>query len=111
MKPSSIAPRLLALAIAIAQCLCTVAHAQEAPATPPKPVDLDRIEVRGQAQDDRRAKLEHIMREVDGPLITVTKKTSITKVPNLPAVVDNSLRNLFAQTPGRDYSEGVSADE
>jgi len=110
MQPSRHAPRLLALAIA--QCLCAAVQAQEPPAptqvATQQPTQLDRVEVIGQAQDDRRAKLEHIMREVDGPLITVTKKTSITKVQNLPAVVDNSLRNLFAQTPGLQLSEQQS---
>lgn len=52
-----------------------------------------------------RPKLDFIMREVDGPLITVTKKTSITKTDRIPTVVDNNLRNLFAQTPGLFYSE------
>jgi Fe(3+) dicitrate transport protein len=56
-------------------------------------------------QDDWRPKLEHIMKEVDGPLITVTKKTSITKLDNIPTVIDNNLRDLFAQTPGLYVSE------
>src|SRR6476661_7098627 len=108
MQPFRHATRLLALAIA--QCLSPAVQAQEPPAVPPPaaPVELDRVQVIGQAQDDRRAKLEHIMREVDGPRVTVTKKTSITKVQNLPAVVDNSLRNLFAQTPGLQLSEQQS---
>ena len=45
------------------------------------------------------------MREVDGPYITVTKKTSITKVENMPTVIDNNLRSLFSQTPGLYLSE------
>src|SRR6476659_789268 len=103
MKPSPYRPCLLAFAVA--QCLCATAHAQDATTSAPTPVDLERVEVQGKVQDDHRGKLLHIMREVDGPLITVTKKTSITKVETLPAVVDNSLRNLFAQTPGLQLSE------
>ncbi len=45
------------------------------------------------------------MKEVDGPLITVTKKTTITKLDDIPTVVDNNLRDLFAQTPGLFVSE------
>ena len=56
-------------------------------------------------QDDMRPKLEHIMKEVDGPLITVTKKTSITKLDNIPTVIDNNLRDLFSHTPGLFISE------
>ena len=48
------------------------------------------------------------MKEVDGPLITVTKKTSITKLDNMPTIVDNNLREVFAQTPGLYYSEQQS---
>ncbi|GMV31268.1 MAG: hypothetical protein AMXMBFR59_33930 [Rhodanobacteraceae bacterium] len=52
-----------------------------------------------------RAKLDYLMPEVDGPLITVTKKTSITKLDRLPTIVDNNLRAVFAQTPGLLVSE------
>jgi len=62
-------------------------------------------------QDDTRPKLQHIMKEVDGPLITVTKKTSITKLDNIPTVVDNNLRDLFAQTPGLYLSEQQTASQ
>jgi Fe(3+) dicitrate transport protein len=62
-------------------------------------------------QDDTRPKLQHIMKEVDGPLITVTKKTSITKLDNVPTVVDNNLRELFAQTPGLYLSEQQTASQ
>src|SRR5215831_9834571 len=61
--------------------------------------------------DDTRPKLQHIMKEVDGPLITVTKKTSITKLDNIPTVVDNNLRDLFAQTPGLYLSEQQTASQ
>ena len=66
-------------------------------------VELQKINVRETAP--WRAKLDYIMREVDGPYITVTKKTSITKVENMPTVIDNNLRSLFSQTPGLYLSE------
>ncbi len=99
-----------ALALAIAQCFAMSAHAQQASQPDQSaPNVLPKVEVREHgAQDDIRPKLQHIMREVDGALITVTKKTSITKVDNIPTVVDNNLRDLFAQTPGLYYSEQQS---
>ena len=104
MKTIAIAPCLLVLAIA--ECLAAPVFAQDAPqSTDSKPVNLPKVEVKDHQQDDTRPKLQHIMREVDGAQITVTKKTTITKVENIPTVVNNDLRNLFAQTPGLFYSE------
>ncbi len=103
-----------ALAFAIAAILCPGARAADAAAqdqpsgNDQESTTLQRVEVRGRNQDDTRPKLQHIMKEVDGPLITVTKKTSITKIDNIPTVVDNNLRDLFAQTPGLYYSEQQS---
>jgi Fe(3+) dicitrate transport protein len=78
-------------------------RAQDAP---PPSQTLEQINVRDRAsRDDTRPKLEHIMKEVDGEMITVTKKTSITKLDNIPTVIDNNLRDLFAQTPGLYLSE------
>src|SRR5690349_11345822 len=107
MKPIAIVPG--ALALAVANILYSPAHAQEvAQAGSQTSTELPKVEVRERSQDDSRPKLQHIMREVDGPLITVTKKTSITKTDNIPTVVDNNLRDLFAQTPGLFYSEQQS---
>ncbi|HKE48331.1 MAG TPA: TonB-dependent receptor [Rhodanobacteraceae bacterium] len=105
MKTIKIVPG--ALALAIANLLAVPAHAEDA-APADQATELPKVEVRGQNRDDTRPKLQHIMKEVDGPLITVTKKTSITKVDNIPTVVDNNLRDLFAQTPGLFYSEQQS---
>jgi Fe(3+) dicitrate transport protein len=52
-----------------------------------------------------RVKLDYLMPEVDGPFITVTKKTSITKLDRLPTIIDNNLRAVFSQTPGLLVSE------
>ena len=105
MRTIAIVPGVLALAVA--NGLAMPAHAQDAqPASQETPAtELPKVQVHDRAYWESRPKLQHIMREVDGPLITVTKKTSITKVDNIPTVVDNNLRNLFAQTPGLFYSE------
>lgn len=108
MKVIAIVPGVLALAVANA--ICSNARAADAvPADPAQASELPKVEVREQrSQDDYRPKLQHIMKEVDGPLITVTKKTSITRTDTIPTVVDNNLRDLFAQTPGLFYSEQQS---
>ena len=107
MKTIALVPG--ALALAIASALCIPARAADAPAADSKnTTELPKVEVRERSQDDTRPKLQHIMREVDGPLITVTKKTSITKLDNIPTIVDNNLRDIFAQTPGIYYSEQQS---
>jgi Fe(3+) dicitrate transport protein len=66
-----------------------------AKATTVKPLD-----VFPPRRDDTPAKLEHIMPEVAGATITVTKKTTVTKLENQPTVVDNNLQQLFARSPG-----------
>ena len=63
------------------------------------------ILVIGQRKENSPQKLDHIMPEVDGTKITVTKKTSITKLDLLPTIVDNNQRALFSRTPGLAVSE------
>ena len=95
-----------AVAAAVAALFAASAGAEDAPQ------NLQTVQVKDKAlHDDTRPKLEHIMREVDGPLVTVTKKTSITKLDNIPTVVDNNLRDLFAQTPGLYLSEQQTASQ
>jgi Fe(3+) dicitrate transport protein len=109
MKTKSIVASALACSIAQALFAPAPTHAQDAGNSASQPAtELPKVNVRERrSQDDTRPKLQHIMREVDGTLITVTKKTSITKTDNIPTVLDN-LRNLFAQTPGLFYSEQQS---
>lgn len=71
-----------------------------------------RITVRGEAlpsptpsQDDRRAKLDHIMREVSGTQITVTKKASVIKLDQQPPIENNNLQEQFTKAPGLIVSE------
>ena len=63
------------------------------------------ILVIGERTDNRPEKLDHIMPEVDGTKITVTKKTSVTKLDLVPTIADNNQRELFARTPGLFVSE------
>ena len=70
------------------------ASADEVPPAAVAPVQVN------SHREDTRAKLEHILREVDGPRVTVTKKTSVSLTDQQPAVVDDDLRTLFIRTPG-----------
>ena len=55
--------------------------------------------------DDTRPKLEHIMREVSGTQITVTKKATVIKLDKQPPVENNNLQELFSKAPGLLVSE------
>src|SRR5947209_6724956 len=57
------------------------------------------------SQDDTRPKLNHIMREVAGTQITVTKKATIIKLDQQPPVQNNNLQELFTKAPGLVVSE------
>jgi len=68
--------------------------------------DLPGVDVHG--YDWRKyvkAKLVHQMPEVDGALITVTKKTTVTHLDRQPTVIGNNLNQVLARTPGVLVSE------
>ena len=50
--------------------------------------------------DDWKAKLDHIMSEVSGTEITVTKKATVIKLDQQPTVTNNNLQQLFTKAPG-----------
>ena len=56
-------------------------------------------------RDDTRPKLEHIMKEVSGTQITVTKKATAIKLDRQPPVQNNNLQELFTKAPGLLVSE------
>ena len=58
------------------------------------------VRVTAPNRDDTPAKLNHIMPEVAGTRITVTKKTTVTKLDQQPTMIDNNLQQLFGHTPG-----------
>lgn len=67
-----------------------------------------RVTVQGQpipSQDDIRPKLDHIMKEVSGTQITVTKKATVIKLDQQPPVENNNLQELFTKAPGLLVSE------
>src|ERR1700760_3398707 len=50
--------------------------------------------------DDWKAKLSHIMSEVSGTEITVTKKATVIKLDEQPEVINNNQQELFTKAPG-----------
>ena len=71
-------------------------------AQPSSPAAVGAVDVVGRPEP---AKLDHILPEVSGTKITVTKKSTVTKLDQIPTVVDNNQRELFARTPGVLVSE------
>jgi len=94
LVPTHLIAGLTALAIA------GTALADELP-----PKEEPTIVVIGERKENTPEKLDHIMPEVDGTKITVTKKTSITKLDLLPTIVGDNQRELFSRTPGLAVSE------
>ncbi|MGH8041584.1 MAG: TonB-dependent receptor family protein [Rudaea sp.] len=89
--------------LALTACAVFVGHTL---AADEQPQELKKVDVKGYVMpDDAKPKLDFIMKEVDGAQITVTKKTSITKLDNLPTIIGNNPREVFAQTPGLYVAE------
>jgi Fe(3+) dicitrate transport protein len=68
------------------------------------------VEVVGQpvpspSPEDTRPKLNHIMREVSGTQITVTKKATVIKLDQQPPIENNNLQEQFTKAPGLIVSE------
>ncbi len=55
--------------------------------------------------DDFRPKLDHIMREVSGAEITVTKKATAIKLDLQPQIINNNQQDVFNRAPGVFISE------
>ncbi|HVF71596.1 MAG TPA: TonB-dependent receptor [Chthoniobacterales bacterium] len=91
-------------AILLALALVSPLRAQEA-------ITTQTIQVTGEPlatphpHDDTRPKLEHIMREVSGTQITVTKKATVIKLDSQPPVQNNNNQELFTKAPGLIVSE------
>ena len=62
--------------------------------------ESDRVVVTAPSPEDWRPKLDHIMPEVAGTQITVTKKATVTKLDQIPTIIDNDQQEAFARTPG-----------
>ena len=91
-----------------------------------KPAPKDKDKAKGAAQDDsldsvyvegkrwlfnRRTRYAHSLPEVDGPTITVTKKTSVVQLNDVPTIIDNNQRELFDRLPGIVLAEQQNPTE
>ena len=107
--------RIALLPLAVILSLAAMgARAQEADqtitpapaATPKKATNLAPVDVNsGTWRESLKAKLEHMLPEVDGTKITVTKKTTVTHLDEQPTVIGNNLDQLLARTPGIQVSQ------
>ena len=72
----------------------------------PRVPETPRIDVTGQAvasptpSDETKLKLDHIMKEVAGTEITVTKKTTVIKLDEQPPIINNNQQEIFSKAPG-----------
>jgi Fe(3+) dicitrate transport protein len=60
---------------------------------------------------NRRTRYAHSLPEVDGPTITVTKKTSVVQLNDVPTIIDNNQRELFDRLPGIVLAEQQNPTE
>ncbi|HXP65620.1 MAG TPA: TonB-dependent receptor [Steroidobacteraceae bacterium] len=60
---------------------------------------------------NRRTRYSHSLPEVDGPTITVTKKTSVVQLNDVPTIIDNNQRELFDRLPGIVLAEQQNPTE
>lgn len=91
--------------VAILAFGATSAISQSAYAADVQPGEEPSIVVIGERRENSLEKLDHIMPEVDGTKVTVTKKTSVTKLDLLPTIINDNQRELFSRTPGLFVSE------
>jgi Fe(3+) dicitrate transport protein len=60
---------------------------------------------------NRRTRYAYSLPEVDGPTITVTKKTSVVQLNDMPTIIDNNQRELFDRLPGIVLAEQQNPSE
>ena len=95
-KAAAALPALLALLSGQAWALAPDSDPEETRNTPKEPVVI-----KGKRWlFNRETRYAHSLPEVDGPTITVTRKTSVVKLDEQPSVIDNNQREIFDRLPG-----------
>jgi Fe(3+) dicitrate transport protein len=112
---------ILTASMAVAQTLNPAASPDATPKAAPadgksqeidKVDQLDSVFVEGKRWlFNRRTRFAHSLPEVDGPTITVTKKTSVVQLGNVPTIIDNNQRELFDRLPGIVIAEQQNPTE
>ncbi|HVT35392.1 MAG TPA: TonB-dependent receptor plug domain-containing protein [Nevskiaceae bacterium] len=54
---------------------------------------------------NKETRYSHLLPEVDGTAITVTKKNSVTRLDEQPTIIDNNQREVFERVPGLVIAE------
>jgi len=72
------------------------------PQAAPPPADKHQVIIEADRpwNYNKDTRYAHTLPEVDGPTITVTKKTSVVELDNQPTVIDNNQREIFDRLPG-----------
>ena len=74
---------------------------QNAPPANDQPLlTLPKVEVDQRIEPFWKPKLQYLMPEVDGALITATTKATVTHMDQIPTVAQDNLTQLFVRTPG-----------
>ncbi len=108
--------------ICVSSLACSVAGAQavagdsatagpDAARRPESSSKLHRVLVQAPYLFNRATRYAHSMPEVVGPEITVTKKTTVVQLADLPPVIDNHQREIFDRMPGIVLAEQQNPTE
>lgn len=87
-------------AAAFFSCACATVRAEEAMSSLSVEVVAAPLPSPTPNHADYRAKLNHIMREVEGTQITVTKKATAIKLELQPTLVNNNQQETYNRAPG-----------
>jgi len=84
--------------------------AATAPQSPCKGSNCPRVIVQA-GRYNLATRYEHTLPEVNGETITVTKKTSVVDLNDIPTIIDNNQREVFDQLPGIVIAEQQNPTE
>lgn len=93
------APALTTL-VSLLSCQA-LAHTPESDAAETQTSPGEKVVIKGKRWlFNRETRYAHSLPEVDGPAITVTRKTSVVRLDEQPSVIDNNQREIFDRLPG-----------
>ena len=97
------ASRRCAISVAIlllSQSVVVQADPEATAAMPQKPIPEQTVEGERPWDFNKKTRYAHSLPEVNGPTITVTKKTSVVDLDAQPVILDNNQRELFDRLAG-----------
>jgi len=81
-----------------------------APQAPCKGANCPRVVIQA-SRYNSATRYAHSLPEVNGPTITVTKKTSVVELNDIPTIIDNNQREVFDELPGIVIAEQQNPTE